>query len=269
MRKAYYLLFVVMLICIGCEWRLKPNDEQSGGEEVVIERYDRIESLYLTTGDYSALQQMNTIYPMQTRMLIEDVLRIGKVNDPNINIKFLHFFQDSTLQALIGEVQEQYAEVDDLNEDLTDAFLRMKEELPGLDIPTVYMQIGSFDQSIIVGNNSLGISLDKYLGSDYPFYQEHYPEEERNMMVRSMIVPDCLGFFLLSNFPMDRPRELSQQERDIHMGRIQWVVNQLMNKDIFDNDHVAAVERYMKKHKWMSYDQLLRNSNYSAFQNEL
>ena len=266
MRKAYYLLLVVMLLCIGCEWRLKPNDEQSGRESVVIERYDRIESLFLTTGDYAALQQMNTVYPMQTRILIEDVLRIGKVNEPNINVKFLHFFQDSTLQALIGAVQEQYSDMDDLNEELTEAFLRLKEELPALDIPTIYAQIGSFDQSIIVGNNSLGISLDKYLGPDYPFYQEHYPEWERRMMVRSMIVPDCMGFYILSNYPMKQPRELSQQERDIHMGRIQWVVNQLLNKDIFENDHVTAVGRYMKKHKWMSFDQLLRISNYSAFQ---
>ena len=85
MRKVYYILFVVMLVCVSCEWQFRTSDE--GGDTIVVDRYDRIQSLYLTTGDFSALQQMNTSYPMQTRTLIEDVLHIGKVNDQQINKK--------------------------------------------------------------------------------------------------------------------------------------------------------------------------------------
>ena len=167
------MLFVLMLICLGCEWRLKSNDETSNDSIVTIERYDRIESLYLTTGDYSALLQMNKSFPMQTRTLIENVLQLGQVNDPEINIKFLRFFSDSTLQQMINDVQEQFTNLDDLNNELTEAFRNLKEEVPSVEMPQVYAQIGSFDQSIIVGNKTLGISLDKYLGADYPFYREH------------------------------------------------------------------------------------------------
>lgn len=38
-----------------------------------VERYDRLESRYVITGDFSALQQMNTEYPIETRTLVEDV----------------------------------------------------------------------------------------------------------------------------------------------------------------------------------------------------
>ena len=158
MRKVYLLLFVLMLICLGCEWRLKSNDETSNDSIVTIERYDRIESLYLTTGDYSALLQMNKSFPLQ----------LGQVNDPEINVKFLRFFSDSTLQQMINDVQEQFTNLDDLNNELTEAFRNLKEEVPSVEMPQVYAQIGSFDQSIIVGNKTLGISLDKYLGADYP-----------------------------------------------------------------------------------------------------
>ena len=75
MRKVYYFLLVVLLGCISCEWQLKSFGDEDF--QIVVERYDRVQSLYLTTGDFSALQQMNTVYPMQTRTLIEDVLRIG------------------------------------------------------------------------------------------------------------------------------------------------------------------------------------------------
>lgn len=251
-----------MLVCIACEWRLKSNEEISNDAQVTIERYDRIEGLYLTSGDYSALLQMNKTYPMQTRTLIEDVLQLGQVNDPEINHKFLLFFSDSTLQRLIDDVQEQYANIDDLNRELTDAFGRLKDEIPSIDFPEVYAQIGSFDQSIIVGNKMLGISLDKYLGADYPFYVEHYTPEQRKLMTRSMITPDCLSFYLLSLYPM--PSEtMTQDERDMHMGKIQWVVNQVTDRQIFDNRLVSQVDGFMKRNKRMSMEQLLCDNNYS------
>lgn len=257
-RKVYLLLFVLMLICLGCEWRLKSNDEASNDSIVTIERYDRIESLYLTTGDYSALLQMNKSFPMQTRTLIENVLQLGQVNDPEINIKFLRFFSDSTLQQMINDVQEQFTNLDDLNNELTEAFRNLKEEVPSVEMPQVYAQIGSFDQSIIVGNKTLGISLDKYLGADYPFYREHYTDEQRKMMTRSMITPDCLGFYLLSLFPSP-DQQATQAARDWHMGKIQWVVNHVTNRRVFDDEQVTMVDSFMKQNKEMSVEQLLRD----------
>ena len=93
------------------------------------------------------------------------MLQLGQVNDPEINVKFLRFFSDSTLQQMINDVQEQFTNLDDLNNELTEAFRNLKEEVPSVEMPQVYAQIGSFDQSIIVGNKTLGISLDKYLGA--------------------------------------------------------------------------------------------------------
>ena len=246
-----------MLICLGCELRLKSNDDASNGNVVTIERYDRIESLYLTTGDYSALLQMNKSYPIQTRTLIENVLQLGQVNDPAINAKFLSFFSDSTLQRMINDVQEQYTNVDDLNKELTDAFRNLKEVLPSVEMPMVYAQIGSFDQSIIVGNKTLGISLDKYLGTDYPFYVEHYTLDQRKMMTRSMITPDCLGVYLLSLFPLHE-QDVTKDEHDWHRGKIQWAVNRVMNRRVFDNELVALVDSFMQQNKQISVEQLLR-----------
>ena len=260
-KKVYGILFSILFFCVGCEWQLKPNTADVEDETIIIDRYDRIESQYLSTGDFAALQQMNTTYPRQTRMLIEDMLRIGKVDDPDINVKFLRFFQDSTLQALLVDVQKKFADLDDISEELTDAFLRLKEELPGVEIPNVYTQVGSFDQSVVVDNHSLGISLDKYLGSDYPFYQRNYTEQQRSMMVRQMIVPDCLAFYILSMYPMPRDLALTQEGRDLHMGKIQWVVNHVMKRNIFNSVHVATVDHLMAQHKDMTIDQLLSTKN--------
>ncbi len=262
-RKIYFILFVVMLVCVGCEWQLKLDDS-----EVAVERYDRIQSLYLTTSDFSALQQMNTVYPMQTRTLIEDIIRIGKVNDPQINIKFLRFYQDSTLQALINEAEQQYANMNDINEGLTDAFKYLKKEIPNLEIPEVYAQIGSLDQSVIVGNGMIGICLDKYLGAEYDLYlkpEYGYSVDQRKMMEREYIIPDCISFYLLSLYPMPVDKPLSQAERDVHMGRIQWVANHATGREVFRSMYVQKVDHFMKHNKNITVEQLLNNTSYSDF----
>lgn len=264
MRKVYYLLLIVMFGCISCEWQFMAEEDH----EVAVDRYDRIQSLYLTTGDFSALQQMNTAYPQQTRTLIEDVLRIGKVDDQQINTKFLSFYQDSTLQMLIAEAEQQYANMDDINADLTGAFKYLRDNIPGIEVPEVYAQIGSLDQSVIVGNNSIGICLDKYLGTDYPLYQKPqygYSKSQLELMNRQYIVPDCVGFYLLSLYPMPQDRALSQQERDTHIGKILWVVNQSLGKQVFNTLYTRMVERYMKRNANQTIDQMLRNNNYLDF----
>ena len=235
MRKIYALLMMAMLACIGCEWRLTSYGEEAE-DHVIVERYDRIESLYLTTGDFSALQQMNIGYPQQTRTLIEDVLGIGRVNEPEINTKFLNFYQDTTLQALIASAEQEYANMDDINQELGTAFANLQEMLPSIQLPQVYAQIGSLDHSIIVGNGLLGISLDKYLGKDYP----------------------------LSLYPMPHQRKLSQLEQDVHIGKVQWVVNQAMNKQVFNTLYTRSVGHYMKAHPKVSVDQLLKDTDYQA-----
>lgn len=264
MHRVYFLLLISLLLCVGCEWQFKMSDDA----EISVARYDRIQSLYLTTGDFSALQQMNTIYPTQTRTLIEDVLRLGKVDDQQINQKFLHFYQDSTLQEIIAESQQQYANIDDINEQLTRAFTYLRQHLPLQEIPEVYAQIGALDQSIIVGNNAIGICLDKYLGSNYQLYQKPefgYRDEQLKMMSREYIVPDCVGFYLLSLYPMPFDRQLTQEERDLHIGKIQWVVNQAMGHQVFHSDNVIRTARYMQRNKNASVDQMLRNGEYKDF----
>ena len=264
MRKTYGILVFMMLLCFGCQWQLKPNDDDAAAN-VSIARYDRIESLYLTTGDYSALQQMNTYFPMQTRTLIEDMLHIGKVDDPETNSRFLRFFQDSTLQRMLIDVQQQYADMDDINEELASAFERLQNEMPALEIPHIYAQIGSFDQSIVVADGSLGISLDKYLGANYPFYQQNYSADQRRMMVRSMIVPDCLSFYLLSLYPLPLELVNTQKGRDQHMSKIQWVVNEVTEREVFQSDFVSAVDHYMNNNKGLSFDEMLRSSSETIF----
>ena len=233
MKRASYLLIIVLMLFSSCDFKLKPNDMLGGPtDNLEIQRYDRLQSQYLTTGDFSALQQMETDYPMETRALLENVLRLGVVDDPNINKKFLSYFQDSTLQVLISDVESEYADMNDLNKELQHSFERLQKE---------------------------GISLDKYMGVNYPLYKKHYTLQQRESMTRQNIIPDCLSFYLLSLYPLDNFDRRSQQERDFHMGKMMWICNQVLGRKFYKMKFVDEVANYQKKHN-LTIMQLLEDT---------
>lgn len=264
MKKIYHIIVIltVVLFCSACEFKFKPNEDLAVAP-LTVQRYDRLESRYLTTGDFSALQQMNTDYPIETRTLLEKMLQLGTITDANISNRFLMFFQDSTLQALIADAEAEYASMDDINAQLKESFERLKDWMPNLKQPIFYAQIGALDQSIVIGEYSVGISLDKYMGKDYPLYKKYYSEQQRISMSRQYIVPDCLTFYLLSIYPMEDFDNRPQLDRDLHMGKIMWAVNKAMGKEFFDTQYVRTVNDYVKRNPKVTVKQLLEDEDYS------
>lgn len=165
-------------------------------EDIHIERFDRVLDEYVSLGSGTALHRMNTEYPRQTKLLIEDVLELGEVDDPNVERSLRYYFLDSTVQVLLDEVHRQYADVSDLEADFHRVFEELRKQDPTFRPPHVYTLISCLNQSIVVSDSLLGISLDKYLGRDFPLYQEFYTPEQREQMERSDIVTDAVSAYL-------------------------------------------------------------------------
>ena len=71
-------------------------------------------------------------------------------------------------------------------------------------------------------------------------------------MNRENIVPDCISFYLLSFYP--GPDSL---DRFVHMGRIQHVANNALNRKVFTNEFVQQAEQLASS--GCSFVQLLEN----------
>jgi len=250
---------------MACDFTMPQLSNNDSADSLKIQRYDRVQSRYLTTGDFSALQEMNTVYPTETRALIEDLLRLGSVSEADINKRLLNFYQDSTLQNVIYAAETEYADMTELNEELQNAFLKLKKELPGMEMPTFYAQIGAFDQSIVVDDKAIGISLDKYLGADYPTYKRFYDASQRESMTREYIIPDCIVFYILSQYPLKNFEARSQFERDYHLAKLFWISNHVTGKELFKTPYTQKVDKYMKDNPRTSVEELLIMDNSKLF----
>lgn len=259
-RHFYILKMFVCCVLFGltsCDFSLSALSN-NGDERIEVKRLDRLEYHYVTTGDFHSIQLMSTDYPTETRTLIEDVLKIGEVSDLDINKRFVTFFQDSTLLKLCRDTEEKFANMESLNNELTEAFKNLKKLLPETDIPMVYTQIGALGQSVVVKDGSIGISLDKYLGTDYPLYKEHFDDWSRSFMSKEYIAPDCLLFYLIYLYPLENYETAPQEVRDWQFGKLGWIVNQALGKRVNTMEPIVKMEEYMRKHPEITASELLK-----------
>lgn len=216
MRRFLTLLSLLILLCaVGVwSWLAKPWEgwfiDEKPAMTMKIDRYDRLLDEYVSLGSYTALHRMNTQYPMETKLLIEDVLELGRVDEPDVEKRLRHYYLDSTVQVLLDEVHRQYSDLSDVEADFEHVFRQLKKEDPSFREPHVYSQVSCLNQSIVVGDTLIGISLDKYLGTDFPLYKEYYSDEQRAQMNRSAIVSDAISAYMqyLKNVsdPLSYPR---------------------------------------------------------------
>lgn len=231
LRPSHILLSLTLLLA-SCSLGIGSNEEAQGTEIEVV-RFDRAQEAYLAAPSFPAWQTLITVYPRETSILVEDVLKLGSMDDESISDSLALFFTDSTLVTLCADVDSTYADLETLGKDFAKAFEALHKEYPEAGTPRIYTQVSALNQSIVVGDSIIGISLDKYLGADYPLYQRYYNAAQRRTMTKAHIVPDALNFYLNFLFPPSE-RERNLRSVMIHLGKFHWAVAQLLQRSLLD-----------------------------------
>lgn len=219
-----------MVLCLfsACSPWWKAEQDPSCANIVKIVRFDKAVDDFVRTGNVAFSQRLSTDYPMETRILVENMLHLGSVADELIYGELRAYYCHAGLEQLSADVRKRFANLSVYERQLGAALNRLKSELPGLRSPYVYTQISGFRQSIVVSDTLVGISLDKYMGADYPAYARFFTPVQRGTMTPGRMVPDLLSFYLMAQFP---PREEHKEliYAMIQIGKIQWAVAQALD----------------------------------------
>ena len=118
--------------------------------------------------------------------------------------------------------------LDEVEKGLTKGFKKLKKEVPEIKIPLVYSQVSAFNESIVLSDTLLGISLDKYMGEDYALYKRFYYDYQCRSMRPDRIVPDCLVFYLMSKYVFPFQEGTCLLDMMLHSGKINYAVQMLL-----------------------------------------
>lgn len=98
------------------------------------------------------------------------VVGLGNTTDERWKTAFILFATDMRNLSLWDDVKKVWPDTRNLEESLESAFRYYKYYFPGKVIPEVITCISIFNNSIIVDDSLLMISLDRYMGVDCKYY---------------------------------------------------------------------------------------------------
>lgn len=228
--KQWISLFLMITGLLFASCRMSTGEDMKQEEEgISVLRYDKLLNEYVRSNSFSALQKLNMEYRQPTKILIEDVLAIGQVGDDTISQRLKAFYSDTTLLRLMDDVEAKYPDLDDVERQLTKGFCKLKKEVPSTLIPHIYSQVSAFNESIVLVDSMLGISLDKYMGEDYPLYKRFYYDYQCRSMRPDRIVPDCFVFYLLGRHDFEFREGVCLLDMMLHYGKVNYVVQELLD----------------------------------------
>ncbi len=238
-----------MLLFVSCHGNGSSwwSDDTSGAREEIF-RYDRLVDEYVSLNSIVSLQRMNMEYPVPTRLLIEEVLSVGSVQTPHIEQRLREYYLDSVMQMLLEDVHREYPSLDAEEKEIFTVFHQVKRYDSEFRIPFVYSQMSGLNQSIIVGDSLLGISLDKYLGRDYPLYHRYYYDWQIRGMGRDRLVPDALFYYLSHEYPLPVDSVHTLLDYIADYGKWHWIIARLRGVDLmqemgFDEERIEGYKR--------------------------
>jgi len=153
------------------------------------------------------------------------VINTGEINDTAFGDYLVGFCTDRLNTEVYSAVVKTFPDVSFIEAGLEKAFRHYVWHFPDNPVPAVFTCITGFNRSIITADSVLGISLDRYLGSDC----EYYPRLEIYEYLAARmnpwnVVPDCMyawGTKLWSIEDMNYPA-LNLLSEMIHEGKLRY-----------------------------------------------
>ena len=216
------LLGIASVCCFCCS----ENKTDEGFAEFTIIRFDTELYRYLIQNDLDSFLQNHTDF---LDIFGEGVLAIGKSDSADFYSRLKNYFSEPTLMGIYKDEQEKFVNLTEINKELSKGLYVFLHQFTQITPPKVYIHVSGFSQNIIVTDSILSLSADKYLGSDYPIYQDFFNDYRLQMMSPDRIVPDYLLGFMMANLPFTGDEDVLL-DQILYEGKLRYILLQLLPK---------------------------------------
>lgn len=225
MKSKLLLIFILSFSLFSCKGQNSHIPAAvTSAAPIPINRFDKALLKLIETGDTALQAEIARQYPQMLDILGKGVLNMKSPAMPGFFDKLKGYYSEPTLKNLYADAVRKYDDVSQIEQSLGNGFAWLKSCFPAMQVPAIYMHISGFNQNLLVGDSLLSISTDKYMGEDYPLYQEFFYDFQRRLMTPAHVVPDCLAGWLMSEYPFEG-KENVLLDRMIYEGKIKYLVH--------------------------------------------
>ena len=198
-RIGYWLLAIGTLCGCDNKYHYIPKDIEPISVNIV-----RFDSALLAVRTDSALQDVVQLYADYEAFMpvyVEGVLRLPMADTAYFSQQLATFLTDTTMGFAQTNAlsQRHFAHIDTIQTLLNTACSRLHYLYPDWTIPTVYMFVSGFNSTVFYYDDMLGVGIDMYLGSDYPYYTNVVYDYQRPTMQKQYVVRDMMSMYLAYN----------------------------------------------------------------------
>ena len=189
-------LFILLLITVAIVYSCRKNQYKVNTSSIKVEvKIKRLEKDLFSLDPEKvvpAIPVLKQKYGIFLQ-LFSFVINTGDVNDSSFSDFLLRFCSDKQNTEVYALTMKKYPGVTSIEIGLTGAFKHYLYYFPKKNVPEVFTCIAGFNNSIITGDSSLGIGLDRYLGADCEYYPRlNIYKYIAARMTPENIVPDCM-----------------------------------------------------------------------------
>lgn len=223
-NKILYCLFLVLITASSCSSQPANVIFPEKDLTIPIHRFDQALLQLIETNDTSLEQTLLADYPAMLDIVGKGVLNLQSPQIPGFFDRIINYYSEPTLKSLYKDAVNAYQNTSDIEAQLGHGFAFLKANFPSMQVPAVYMHVSGFSQNVLAGDSLLSLSIDRYLGTDYPLYLQFFRDYQRIKMQRQLVAADYLAGWLMSEFPFSG-NENVLLERMVYEGKIKYIVS--------------------------------------------
>ena len=227
MKKSILVILAVMLsACQGGREFFPKNIENI---EVDIVRFDSAQLAVRPDSVRADICQLYIDYQDFMPIYVEGILGLPSEDTAYLSQLYADFLTDTTMgfAQTNALAQDLFADITDLQNSLNTGFSRLHYLFPEWEIPMVYLFVSGFNSSVMYYDNNMGVGIDMYLGSDYPYYNQVVYNYQKPTMRKECIVMDIMSMYISYHLAYNSKhnRLLDQM---IFRGKQLFLLNQLL-----------------------------------------
>ncbi len=228
-KKSNIIIILIILISLGYSCQDNNRKVDISEIDINIDVAWFYKDIFAFAPDSVDVKILHEKYGDFFELYNQKILLVGKSTESGYNERISNFFKYCIDNKILNDVQKKFNNTDTIVNDLTTAFKYYKYHFPQKKIPKINFVISGFNHSVFTDKDVIGVSLDKYLGTNYPLYEnlavQHYMRRKMN---KDMISIDIMRGWAITEFQYNDSLNTTLLNKMIFEGRIQYFLNAML-----------------------------------------
>lgn len=228
---ARFSWIVLALLLVGCQGGGKHFPREMERVEIQVVRFDTALLHVRTDSVLADIKRLYDAYPSFMPMYVENILGLDCSDTLTLSELYADFLEDTLMgfAQTNQRVLQEYANIAEIEDELSEGFTRMHYLYPDLPVPEVYFFVSGFNASVYSYEQIYAAGVDMYLGTDYEYYNQVVYNYQKTTMDKRYLAGDLLNFYIMQHLPYTS-KTTRLLDYMIFRGKQMYLLSQLLPK---------------------------------------